>query len=251
MRRAVDEYEMIEDGDRIAVGLSGGKDSTAMLCTLAELRRFYPKSFSIVAVTVDMGLPGMDFTPLSALCRELDVPYEIVPTELAEIIFEHRKESNPCALCAKMRRGILHDTAKRLGCNKIALGHHYDDAVVTFLMNLMNEGRIGCFSPVTYLSRKDLTMIRPLLYARESDVRYFVKANDIPVVRSTCPEDKHTDREKYQTLLTTLEKENKGLRHRIFHAMQKAGVDGFKQTPPIRRRKGGREEGEENVESED
>lgn len=248
VRRAADDYDMIEEGDRIAVGLSGGKDSTALLCALAELRRFYPKSFSLVAITVDMGLPGMDFTPLRALCEGLGIPYEIVKTDLAAIIFEHRKESNPCALCAKMRRGILHDNAKRLGCNKIALGHHYDDAVVTFLMNLMNEGRIGCFSPVTYLSRKDITMIRPLLYARESDVRYFVKANAIPVVKSTCPEDKHTDREKYATLLTTLEKENRGLRHRLFHAMQKAGVDGFKEVPSERRRKGSFDEGEKENE---
>ena len=218
---------MIEEGDRIAVGISGGKDSTALLCVLKELQRFYPKHFELVAITVNTGFAGMDFSPLVSLCAQMEVEYRIVDSDIAKIGFDVRNESNPCSLCARMRRGLLHDTAKELGCNKLALGHHYDDAVVTFLMNLFNEGRIGCFSPVTYLSRKDLTMIRPFLFADEGDIRYFMKSNDLPVVTSTCPEDKHTDRERFKKMVDEMDRENKGLKHRIFTAMEKGRVDGF------------------------
>ena len=218
---------MIEEGDRIAVGISGGKDSTALLCVLKELQRFYPKHFELVAITVNTGFAGMDFSPLVSLCAQMEVEYRIVDSDIAKIVFDVRNESNPCSLCARMRRGLLHDTAKELGCNKLALGHHYDDAVVTFLMNLFNEGRIGCFSPVTYLSRKDLTMIRPFLFADEGDIRYFMKSNDLPVVTSTCPEDKHTDRERFKKMVDEMDRENKGLKHRIFTAMEKGKVDGF------------------------
>ena len=226
-RRAVEQYEMIEEGDRIAVGISGGKDSTALLCILKELQRFYPKHFELCAITVNTGFEGMDFTPLTALCRQMGVEHRIVDSDIAKIVFEVRKESNPCSLCARMRRGLLHDTAKEMGCNKLALGHLYDDAVVTVLMNLFNEGRIGCFSPVTYLSRKDLTMIRPLLFADEGDIRYFMKSNDLPVVTSTCPEDKHTDRERFKRMVDEMDRENKGLKHRVFTAMEKGRIDGF------------------------
>ena len=229
MRRAVDQYAMIEEGDKIAVGVSGGKDSLALLAGLWNLRMFYPKKFDICAITVDMGFEGTDFSAVEKFCADMDVEYKIVKTDLAAIIFDVRKESNPCSLCAKMRRGILHDNAKLMGCNKIALGHHFDDVVDTFIMNLFNEGRIGTFSPVTYLSRKDITMIRPLIFAPEKDIEYFVRSNPVPVVKSPCPEDKHTDREKYKELLAKLERENKGLRHRIFVAISKAGVDGYKQ----------------------
>jgi tRNA(Ile)-lysidine synthase TilS/MesJ len=236
-RRAVEQYEMIEDGDRIAVGISGGKDSTALLCILKELQRFYPKHFELVAVTIDTGFEGMDFSPLTALCSEMGVEHHIVKSDIARIVFDVRKESNPCSLCARMRRGLLHDTAKELGCNKLALGHHYDDVVVTFLMNLFNEGRIGCFSPVTYLSRKDLTMIRPFIFADEGDIRYFTKSNDLPVVTSTCPEDKHTDRERFKKMVDDMDRENKGLKHRVFTAMEKGHVDGFfpLKEPSLRR----------------
>jgi tRNA(Ile)-lysidine synthase TilS/MesJ len=236
-RRAVEQYEMIEDGDRIAVGISGGKDSTALLCILKELQRFYPKHFELVAVTIDTGFEGMDFSPLTALCSEMGVEHHIVQSDIARIVFDVRKESNPCSLCARMRRGLLHDTAKELGCNKLALGHHYDDVVVTFLMNLFNEGRIGCFSPVTYLSRKDLTMIRPFIFADEGDIRYFTKSNDLPVVTSTCPEDKHTDRERFKKMVDDMDRENKGLKHRVFTAMEKGHVDGFfpLKEPSLRR----------------
>ncbi len=226
-RRAVDDYHMIEDGDRIAVGVSGGKDSLALLAVMRNLQLFYPKRFELVALTVDMGFEGDDHSALIDYYEKMGVEYHIIPTTLAEIIFEQRKESNPCALCAKMRRGILHDHAKAFGCNKIALGHHFDDVVETFMMNLFNEGRLGTFSPVTYLSRKDLTMIRPFVLTPEKDIAYYARNVALPVQTSLCPEDKHTDREKYKQLLATLERDNKGLRHRIFVAIKKADLDGY------------------------
>ena len=229
MRRAIDQYSMIEEGDRIAVGVSGGKDSLALLAGLWNLRMFYPKKFDICAITVDMGFEGGDYSGIEKFCAEMDIEYKIVKTDLAQIIFDVRNESNPCSLCAKMRRGILHDNAKLMNCNKIALGHHFDDVVDTFIMNLFNEGRIGTFSPVTYLSRKNITMIRPLIFAPEKDIEYFVRSNPVPVVKSLCPENKHTDREKYKELLAKLERDNKGLRHRIFVAITKAGIDGYKE----------------------
>ena len=228
MRRAVDDYGMIKEGDRIAVGVSGGKDSLTLLVGMAELRRFYPIPFSLCAITVDMGFPGSDFSPIADLCRERDVEYRVEKTDIARIIFEERKEPNPCSLCARMRRGVLHGAAKEMGCTAVALGHHFDDAVETFMLNLFFEGRLGCFSPVTYLSNRDLYMIRPLLYAKERDVEYFVRKNPLPVVPSLCPEDKHTERENMKQLLRTVERENPGLRHRIFHAMCEGKIDGFR-----------------------
>lgn len=228
MRRAVDDYGMIREGDRIAVGVSGGKDSLTLLVGMAELRRFYPIPFTLCAITVDMGFPGSDFSPIANLCRELNVEYRIEKTDIAKIIFEERKEPNPCSLCARMRRGVLHGAAKEMGCTSVALGHHFDDAVETFMLNLFFEGRLGCFSPVTYLSNRDLYMIRPLLYAKERDVEYFVRKNPLPVVESLCPEDKHTERENMKQLLRTMERENPGLRHRIFHAMCEGRIDGFR-----------------------
>ncbi len=228
VRRAVDDYEMIAEGDRIAVGISGGKDSLALLAGLAHLRYFYPKKFELVALTVDMGFDGVDFSAIEALCRELNVPYHVKKTEIARIIFDIRKEKNPCSLCAKMRRGVLHSTAKELGCNKIAFGHHFDDVVETFMLNLFHEGRIGCFQPVTYLSRADITLIRPLIYMPEKDVRYFANRENLPVVKSPCPADGHTEREEMKRLLDTLERQHKGIRHRIFGAISRGEVDGFK-----------------------
>ena len=228
VRRAVDEYNMIEDGDRIAVGISGGKDSLTLLEVLAEMRRFYPKKYEIVAVTVDMGFEGMDFSPLERFVRDCGCEFKLVDTQLANVIFNYRNESNPCSLCAKMRRGILHDAAKELGCNKLALGHHYDDVVETFMLNLLHEGRLGAFLPVTYLSRKDLTLIRPMIYVEEKDVRYFMGKNDLPLVKNLCPEDGHTEREKVKTMIAGLDKEYKGLKHRLFTAVERGGL--FEQT---------------------
>ena len=229
LRRAVDDYKMIDDGDRIAVGVSGGKDSLALLCALARLRLFYPKKFEVVAITVDMGFEGSDYSPIRQFCESLNVEYIIEKTEIAKIIFDVRKESNPCSLCAKMRRGSLHAAAVDAGCNKVALGHHYDDAVETFMMNLFFEGRIGCFSPRSYLSNRKITLIRPLIYAQEKDVRYFAGKAELPVCKSPCPADGNTEREEMKQLLARLERENKGLRYRIFGAIQRGEIDGFRQ----------------------
>lgn len=242
-RRAVDDYEMIREGDKIAVGVSAGKDSLALLCALADLRRFYPKRFELCAITVDMGFEGADFSAVRKLCEELDVPYTVVPTQISKIIFDVRKEKNPCSLCAKMRRGALHTAAKELGCNTVALGHHFDDVVETFMLNLFFEGRLGCFQPVTYLSRMDLRLIRPMIYMPEKDVRYFAKSVDLPVMKSPCPADGNTQREDMKQLLAKLDRENKGLRYRIFGAIQKGEIDGFK---PM-----GRMQGIKNYELED
>lgn len=232
VRRAVDDYGMIAEGDKIAVGISGGKDSLTLLASLAALRRFYPAKYELVALTVDMGFEGVDLAPIAEFCHALDVPFLVEKTDIAKVIFEIRRESNPCSLCAKMRRGALHARAKAEGCNKIALGHHFDDAVETFMLNLFHEGRLGCFSPVTYLSRRDLTLIRPLLYAQEKDVRYYVKRADppLPVMKSPCPEDGETERETMKVMLRDLERKYPGLRHRIFGALCKGEIDGFKET---------------------
>ena len=229
VRRAVDDYGMIEDGDRIAVGISGGKDSLTLLETLAALRVFYPKKFEIVAIPVDMGFEGSDFSEIKELCRRINVEYRIEKTEIAKIIFDVRKEPNPCSLCAKMRRGSLHSAAQDAGCNKVALGHHFDDAVETFMLNMFFEGRLGCFSPKSYLSNRKLTLIRPMIYATEKDVLYFTNKRKLPIVVSPCPEDHATEREKMKNLLASLERENKGLRHRIFNAMCKGEIDGWKR----------------------
>ena len=229
MRAAMEKYEMIEDGDRIAVGLSGGKDSVALLAGLAEMRRFYPKKFDIIAITVDMRFDNIDsdLTVLEELCKRLDVPFVIKRTDLADIIFNIRKESNPCSLCAKMRRGILHDVAIENGCNKVALGHHMDDAVETFFMNLLKGGNISSFFPVTYMSRKNLYIIRPMVLASESLVAGAVKHFDLPVEKSKCPMDKTSEREKTKDLVKMLNKEYPQLREKVIGAMQRRGIDNW------------------------
>lgn len=229
-RRALDDYQMIEENDRIAVGVSGGKDSLALLTAMAELRRFYPKKFDLVAITVDMGFPDADFSGIAAYSEGLGVPFHRVQTDIAKIIFDIRKEPNPCSLCSKMRRGVLHNKAVELGCRRVALGHHFDDVVDTFMLNLFFEGRLGCFSPVTYLSRADLYLIRPLIYAQEKDVRYFARHTELPVMKSPCPEDHQTERENMKNLLKQLEAQNPGLRHRLFGALCRAELDGFHPT---------------------
>ena len=233
---------MIRPGDRVAVGVSAGKDSLTLLCAMAELRRFYPIPFELVAVTIDMKAGESDFSAIRALCESLDVPYHVIPTEISHIIFDIRKEKNPCSLCAKMRRGALHNAAKELGCNVVALGHHFDDAVETFMLNLFFEGRIGCFSPVSYLSRTDLRLIRPMIYMPEKDVRYFAKKAELPVLASTCPADGNTQREEMKKLLAELDRKHDGLRYRIFGAMQRGEIDGFREISPMKGKKEYREE---------
>ncbi len=238
-RRAIDDYRMIDEGDKIAVGVSGGKDSLALLVTLVELSKFYPKHFDVVAITVDMGFEGGDFSSLEDFYKELGVDYIIKKTNLAEVIFDIRQEPNPCSLCARMRRGILHDAAGENGCNKLALGHHYDDVLETFMMNLCNEGRLGTFSPVTYLSRKDMTVIRPFVLTKESEIVGFANHHALPILKSLCPEDKATDREYYKGLLADLEGRREGLRHRMFTAIKNADLSGYgvEETPKPKRKK--------------
>lgn len=226
-RRAIDDYHMIEEGDKIAVGISGGKDSLTLLYALHGLKRFYPKKFEIHAVTVDLGFHNLNLDKIKALCKELEVEYTIVSTEIAKIIFEDRKESNPCSLCAKMRKGALNDAIKAVGCNKVAYAHHKDDMVETMLMSLIFEGRFHTFSPVTYLDRMDLTVIRPLIYINEADVIGFVNKYEVPVVKSPCPADGNTKREYVKQLLRQLNLENPGVKERMFTAIQNGNMKGW------------------------
>lgn len=227
-RTAVEQYNMIQDGDRIAVGLSGGKDSVALLCALDSLSRFYPRHFDIMAITIDMGFEGTDMKPAEALCEKAGIRFKTVKTKLADIIFNQRKLKSPCSLCSKMRRGILHDAAVEEGCNKVALGHHFDDVTDTFMLNLFHEGRIGSFSPVTYLSRKDIIVIRPLIFTPEKEIRSFIKKNEqLTVIESLCPENKKTERENIKQMLNSLDRQYSGIRHRIFGALQKSHIDGY------------------------
>lgn len=237
-RRAIEDYKMIEDGDRVVVGVSGGKDSMALLRAMAAIRDFLPERFELFAVTLDMGFDGMDFSPVADFCREIDVPYTVIKTQIAQIIFDVRKEKNPCALCAKMRRGALHDAVVSLGCNKLALGHHNDDVVDTFMLNLLHGSRLSTFQPVTYLSRKDITMIRPLIYAHEWEIRHFAEEYSLPVVKSTCPADGGTEREEMKHLLSALNRDYPDVRNRIFGAIERAGIDGWQENPKGRRRPG-------------
>lgn len=220
LRRAVEKYEMIRPGDRIAVGLSGGKDSTALLVAMKRFQYFSPVPFELEGITLDMGFGGMDFEPLVQLCAELDIPYTIKKTQIGPIVFEARQEKNPCALCARMKRGALHDLSIERGCRKIALGHHADDAIETFFLSLFYEGRINTFSPVTYLDRKDITLIRPLIFVKEKDIIYNPEVKELPVIKSTCPADGHTKREDMKDMMKGLRKTIPELDDRILKAIQ-------------------------------
>jgi len=227
LRRCIDDYAMIDAGDVVAVGVSGGKDSVALLRGLAELRRYYPKPFQLHAITVTMGYPEMDFSPVAALCRELDVPYTLRETQIGPLLFEERRESNPCALCAKLRRGALHNAMAELGIRKIALGHHFDDAVETFFLSLFYEGRLSCFAPVTCMSRTGITQIRPMLYVGEGAIRSLVRHMDLPVVQNACPVDGATQRETVKTLIRELSARYPDLKSKVFGAMQRLPLDGW------------------------
>ena len=226
-RKAVDEYQLIENGDKIAIGISGGKDSLTMLYALHGLKRFYPQPFEIEAITVDLGFPDFDLSPIQALCKSLDVPYTIVKTDIAQIIFEERQESNPCSLCAKMRKGALNEAIKAAGCNKVAYAHHKDDVIETMLMSLLFEGRFHSFAPKTYLDRMDLTVIRPLLYVDEKDIIGFRNAFDLPVQKSPCPIDGYTKREYAKELVASLNKDHLGARERMFAAILSSDIKGW------------------------
>ena len=220
VRRCVEDYNMIEAGDRIGVGVSGGKDSLALLVLLAALKEYNHKPFSLEAITIDMGL-GMDYTEIAKLCHQLHVPFHLIKTEIGPIIFDHRKEKNPCSMCSKMRRGALNQALLDLGLNKLALGHHYDDAVETFVMSLLYEGRISCFQPVTDLDRTGIIQIRPMLYIHERTVDGFAARQNLPVLENRCPVDKNTKREEIKQLVYTLSATYPDLKERIFGAMQR------------------------------
>ena len=228
VRRCIEDYRMIEAGDRIAVGVSGGKDSLVTLLALARLRRFLPTPFTLEAITLEMGMPEMDYTPVAQLCEDLDVPYTRINVPVYEILFEERKEKNPCSLCAKLRRGSLNTALTERGISKIALGHHYDDAVETMMMNLLFEGRIGCFQPVTFLDRTGVTQIRPLLYCHEEEIQRIANREKLPIVHNTCPIDGHSRRQEVKELLASMEKTYPDLKQKIFGAMQRYPLYGWR-----------------------
>ena len=227
VRRAVDDYDMILDGDRVAVGVSGGKDSMLLLLALSHLRRFYPRRFELEAVTVELGFEGMDFTPVKTLCEELEVPYTCFKTDIKEVVFDVRKEDNPCSLCAKMRRGAINDLIRQRGVNKLALGHHFDDAVETFMMSLLFEGRLSCFRPVTFLDRSGVTQIRPLIYCGEQKIANLAAQLKAPVVENPCPQDKASKRYEIKQLLKGMSADYPDMKSKIFGAMQRMPLPGW------------------------
>lgn len=227
VRKAVEDYDMIQDGDRVAVGVSGGKDSLILLAALANLSRFYPKKFEVLALTLDMGY-NCDYTPIKEFCKKYGVEHIVKNTNIKEVIFDYRKELNPCSLCAKMRRGALNDFAIEQGCRTVALGHHNDDVLETFLLSLLYEGRINCFSPVTYLDRTDIYQIRPLIYTKEGDIKGAAKRNNVPVLKNPCPADGVTKRQEIKDILSSLDKTvNPGMKKRLFTAIKNSSIDGW------------------------
>jgi len=227
VRRAVDDYNMIEAGDKVAVGVSGGKDSLLLLLALNHLKGYYPKPFELEAITIELGFEGMDFTPVKALCAELGIPYTCLETDIKEVVFDVRQESNPCSLCAKMRRGALNNAIRERGITKLALGHHFDDAVETFMMSLLFEGRLSCFRPVTYMDRSGVTQIRPLVYAGEQKIANVARALELPVVENPCPQDKASKRYEIKQLLKELSEEYPDMKSKVFGAMQRLPLEGW------------------------
>lgn len=227
VRRAVDDYKMIEENDKIAIGLSGGKDSISLLLALSDLRKFYPKKFDICAITVSLGFDGSDFTPMEELCKKIDVDYHVIDTQIGEIIFDARKESNPCSLCAKMRKGALNNKADELGCNKIALGHNRDDIIETFMMSLIFEARISTFQPVSFLEKKKLFSIRPLIYVPESDIKGYIRKNNLPIIKNPCPANGNTKRQEMKDLIKDLCRKYDNADTKIFNAISRSKIDGW------------------------
>lgn len=229
LRRAVQDYNMIRGGDRIAVGISGGKDSLALLCGLHRLRQILNINYELIGITVDPAFGGVpaDYSQIIALCKELNIPYHVIGTHIGEIVFDIRNEKNPCSLCSRMRRGALYGACAEFGCNKLALGHNFDDTVETFLMNLFTEGRLGCYSPVTTLDDRELTVIRPLIYAPEKEIRRAATRNSLPVFKSQCPADGHTGRQNMKEFIADMERQEHGFKIRIFGALQRSGIDGW------------------------
>ena len=230
MRKAVQDYGMLVPGDRVLVAVSGGKDSVALTIGLARLQQYLGFDFEVQAVTLDPQFDHqpVDYGPLEELFARHGVPYEVRRTEIGPIVFEYRQEKNPCSLCARLRRGALHSAAQEFGCNKVALGHHLDDAVETFYMNLWQEGRIGCFSPVTRLEERGLTLIRPMLLATEYEVRCAVREEGLPVIKSRCPADGTTVREQTKEFVRERCRTDRAFRQKTLHALQESGIDGWR-----------------------
>lgn len=228
LRRAVDDYNMIQENDKIAVGISGGKDSILLFYALIHLQKFYPIPFTLVGITVDLGFDiPLETSKIKRLAEEHEIPYHVIQTQIKEIVFDVRKEENPCSLCAKMRKGALMDAAKQLGCNKVALGHHYDDVVETFFMKLVFEGNIGCFSPVTYLSRMDVTQIRPLIFAPEAEIKSTAERLELPVFKNPCPADGETKRQEIKDLIASLRKQYPDLKEKVFGGLCRGKISGY------------------------
>ncbi|MDD6501979.1 MAG: tRNA 2-thiocytidine biosynthesis TtcA family protein [Oscillospiraceae bacterium] len=227
IRRCVDDYHMIEAGDAIAVGVSGGKDSLVLLRALKHLQSYYPVPFHLEAVTIDLGFEGMDFTPVAEMCRDIDVPYTLIHSDIKEIVFDVRQEDNPCSLCAKMRRGALNDVLNQRGLNKLALGHHFDDAIETFLMSLLFEGRLSCFKPVTHMTRANIWQIRPMVYAGEGTITNLADSLQLPIVENPCPMDKESKRHEIKVLIRELSARYPDLKSKVFGAMQRLPLDGW------------------------
>lgn len=227
VRRAVDDYGMINEGDRVAVGVSGGKDSMLLLAALRQLQSYYPKRFELGAITIELGFEGMDFTPVKRFCEERGIEYTCVKTDIKEVVFDVRQEDNPCSLCAKMRRGALNSTLRERGMNKLALGHHFDDAVETFMMSLLFEGRLSCFQPMTYLDRSGVTQIRPLIYAGEQRIANLAAALELPIVENPCPQDKTSKRYEIKQLLKSMCGEYPDMKTKVFGAMQRLPLPGW------------------------
>lgn len=226
-RKAIQDYDMIQEGDQIAIGVSGGKDSLTLLVMLRKLMDFYPVRFGLKAITLGMGIGEPDFTPVRELCREIGVEYIIEDTYIGKIVFEERQEKNPCSLCANLRRGALNNAALRHGCNKVALAHNRDDVIETLLLSTFYEGRIHSFSPVTYLDRKGIYVIRPLIYVEEKQIRAFVKANDLKIVPNPCTANGHTKRQYIKDLLSDMSADNREIKNNIFGAIKRSGLDGW------------------------
>ena len=227
VRKAVQDFDMIQEGDKIAVGLSGGKDSLTLLLALKNLQIFYPNHFELAAITVDPGLDTFDTEGLKQFCQKINVEFITVNTHIKEIVFDIRKEKNPCSLCANLRRGALYSTAKENGCTKVALGHHMDDVIETFFLSLFYEGHVHTFSPCTYLSRNDITSIRPMIYLEEKEIKSFVKRNNIPVMKKTCIVDGKTKREDMKSLVIDLSKKIPRLKNNIFGAIKRSHIKGW------------------------
>ncbi len=226
-RRAIDTYTLIDKGDHIAVGVSAGKDSLSLLVALNALKRFYPKNYELSAITVDLGFGNMDLNTVRAFCKELSVPYYVVDTQIAEILFETRKEKNPCSLCAKLRKGALNEQALKIGANKIAYAHHKDDLIETVFLSLIYEGRFNTFSPLTYLDNTQLYVIRPLIFANEADIVSFAKKQGLPVCKNPCPADGYTKRQYVKELLAEIYKRDPGTDKRLLRAILDGGLKGW------------------------